>query len=226
MCFFFCLLSQKTEKYDNTSLLIVADLLDRPDQIVNTVNMKEKIIASARDVYLEYGYIGFSMRKVALSTGISATAIYRHFANKEELLFNVLLTGFRVFFSYLKRCEAETTPLAKLQRSSLEYMHFAMDHSGYYETMFMSSRQMTGLKNLNKKGAEEMRESYLYHHQLVVNCHFKNQNTDQIAIAIWAFGHGLISLFLVEKLTLSKSEFMATYKIQVNNYLSLLDSSH
>ncbi|MCF6204581.1 MAG: WHG domain-containing protein, partial [Methylococcaceae bacterium] len=114
----------------------------------------------------------------------------------------------------------------KLQKSSLEYMHFAMDHSGYYETMFMSSRQMTGLKNLNKKGAKEMRESYLYHHQLVVDCHFKNQSSDQIAIAIWAFSHGLISLFLAEKLTLSKSEFMATYEIQVNNYISLLNLSH
>ncbi len=187
--------------------------------------MKEKIIASARDVYLEHGYIGFSMRKVALNTGISATAIYRHFSNKEELLFNVLLSGFRVFSSYLKRCEVETSPLAKLQRSCHEYMRFAMEHSGYYETMFMSSRQITGLKNLNKKGAEEMRESYLYHHQLVVNCQFKNQNTDQIAIAIWAFCHGLISLYLVEKLSLSKSEFMTTYSVQVNNFLSLLGNA-
>lgn len=188
--------------------------------------MKEKIIACARDIYLEQGYIGFSMRKVALCAGISATAIYRHFSGKEELLFNVLLTGFRMFSSYLMRCENEATPLACLQRSSLEYMHFALDHSGYYETMFMSSDQMTGLKNLNQKGAQEMKATYLYHRQLVVNCHFERQNTDQIALAIWAFGHGLIALYLAEKLSLSKKEFMTMYETQVNNYLFLLEKAH
>ena len=184
--------------------------------------MEEKIITCARDIYLEHGYSGFSMRKVAGCAGISATAIYRHFPDKESLLFNILLTGFRLFSTYLKRCETESTPLGCLQRSSREYMDFALEHPGYYEIMFMTPDQMTGLKNLNQQGAKEMEATYLFHHQLVVNCQFKDQNIDQLAAAIWAFGHGLVSLFLVGKLPLSQDNFMAMYKTQLHNYLASL----
>ncbi len=184
--------------------------------------MKQKIIECARDIYLQQGYNNFSMRKVAACAGISATAIYRHFPDKESLLFNILLTGFRLFASYLKRCETEATPFQRLQKSSHEYMDFALQNPGFYEMMFMTSTQMTGLKNLNQKGAEEMQATYLYHHQLVVNCHFKTQNTDQLAAALWAFVHGMVSLYLVEKLPLSEEEFKTMFSSQINNYLSQL----
>ena len=181
--------------------------------------MKEKIINCARDIYLVQGYSHFSMRKVAACAGISATAIYRHFPDKESLLFSILLSGFRIFSSYLKRSEEESSPLKCLQRSSHEYMNFALKNPAYYEIMFMTSNQMTGLKNLNLKGGEEMQATYLYHYQLVVNCQFKGKNIDQLAAAIWAFGHGLVSLYLVNKLPLGKDEFMDLYKTQMNQYL-------
>ncbi|MEE9493355.1 MAG: TetR/AcrR family transcriptional regulator [Gammaproteobacteria bacterium] len=184
--------------------------------------MKEEIIICARDVYLEAGFNGFSMRKVAACAGISATAIYRHFPDKESLLFNILLAGFRLFAVYLKRCEKESSPLMRLQRSSREYMNFALENPGYYEIMFMSTDQMTGLKHLNDKGAQEMEETYLFHKQLVIDCQFKGQDTEQLTAAIWAFGHGLVALYLVGKLPLDKKTFMDMYTIQINNYLSYL----
>ncbi len=189
---------------------------------VNTVNMKQKIITCARDIYLKHGYNNFSMRKVAACAGISATAIYRHFSDKESLLFNILLTGFRLFSTYLKRCETESTPFQCLLKSSQEYMNFALENPSYYEIMFMTTDQMTGLKNLNQQGAQEMQATYLFHHQLVVNCQFQNQNIDQLAAAIWAFGHGMVALYLVEKLPLGKDEFIDMYNSQLSNYLSRL----
>ena len=187
--------------------------------------MKEQIINCARDIYLQHGYNDFSMRKVANCVGISATAIYRHFPDKESLLFSILLTGFRLFSSYLERCETEARPIERLLKSSREYRNFALENPTYYEIMFMTSVQLTGLKNLNQQGALEMQATYEYHHQLVLNCDFDSQNKDkggnveQLSAAIWAFGHGLVSLFLVGKLPLDKSGFIALYDTQLENYL-------
>jgi len=190
--------------------------------------MKDKITQCARDIYLKQGYTGFSMRKIAQCSGISATAIYRHFPDKETLLFNILLTGFREFSSYLRRSEAESSPFKCLLRSSQEYMNFALEHSAYYEIMFMNTNNMTGLKKLNQKGVEEMQATYLYHHQLVKNCQFKNQNTgknlDQLVAAIWAFNHGFISLYLAGQLPLNKQEFISLYETQTKNYLTRLNT--
>lgn len=184
--------------------------------------MKEEITRCAKDIYLEEGYNGFSMRKVAACVGISATAIYRHFPDKEALLFNVLLTGFRLFASYLRRSENETTARARLTRSIAEYLNFALENPGYYEIMFMTSDKITGLKNLNQRGAEEMQATYVYHHQLVVNCAFKEQNNDELAATIWAFVHGLVALYLVGKLPLDRDHFVALYKRQTENFLAKL----
>ena len=181
--------------------------------------MKQKIITCARDIYLEDGYNGFSMRKIAQCVGISATAIYRHFSDKEDLLFSVLLTGFREFSKYLKRCESEPTPIERLLRSAYEYMNFALEHPAYYEMMFITTDQIAGLKGLNQKGADEMEATYLYHHQLVEDCQFKNQDVDQLSLAMWAFSHGFASLFLAGKLPLTQEEFLDIYQIQVKNYM-------
>lgn len=182
--------------------------------------MKDSIIICARDTFLKTGYNGFSMRKVANCAGISATAIYRHFKNKEELLFNVLLAGFREFSLYLRRCEVEKTAIDRLLRSSKEYMNFALEHAAYYEMMFVSTEQMTGFKDLNLNGADEMQASYLYHWRLVDECNFKNQNTDQLALALWASCHGFASLFLAGKLPLDKRDFIKIYEVQMENHIS------
>ncbi len=181
--------------------------------------MKEKIIHCARDIYIESGYNGFSMRKIAQCADISATAIYRHFSDKEDLLFNILLTGFRVFATYLQRCEKEPTPIERLLRSSKEYVNFALEHPAYYEMMFITTDQLTGLKGLNQKGSNEMEATYSYHHKLVENCNFKTQETNQLALAIWAFSHGFASLYLAGKLPLDKQEFIYAYQTQMENML-------
>ena len=46
-----------------------------------------RLLACARDLFLAEGVAGFSMRKVASAAGVSATAIYRHYDDKETLLF-------------------------------------------------------------------------------------------------------------------------------------------
>ncbi len=64
---------------------------------------KELILSCARDIFLKEGLSHFSMRKVASCVGMSATALYRHYTNKEELLFQVLLRGYRIFSRYLEK---------------------------------------------------------------------------------------------------------------------------
>ena len=50
-----------------------------------TEETKRAILNSARECFLEYGYQDASMRKIAVRAGITPGAIYKHFANKEEL---------------------------------------------------------------------------------------------------------------------------------------------
>ena len=47
--------------------------------------LDEKIITSAKAEFLENGYLGASLRKIAKRAGISTSSIYARYSNKEEL---------------------------------------------------------------------------------------------------------------------------------------------
>ena len=74
---------------------------------VNDVNIvadtRERIVEEARDLYLTAGLAGLSMRKVAERVGVTATALYRHFEDKQALLLAVVQAGFERFTTYLLR---------------------------------------------------------------------------------------------------------------------------
>lgn len=99
---------------------------------------KETILSAACDIYLIEGYKGMSMRQVASRAGISATAIYRHFENKEALHHQVLREGFRTFDSYLQKALEGTTPLERLNLAAECFFSFATEQKKYYEILFLT----------------------------------------------------------------------------------------
>lgn len=185
--------------------------------------VKEQILTCARDLFLEEGLSRFSMRKVASCAGISATAIYRHYANKEELLFYVILRGFRIFTDYLKRVDERLEPLQLLEATVMAYLDFALNESAYYEMMFMSSEQITGLKQLNQDGIAETRHTFEILEQRVqraIDAGVLNRaDSFSGAFEIWAFAHGQISLYLCGHTKMGEEQFINTYKELFASYI-------
>ncbi|WP_280495889.1 TetR/AcrR family transcriptional regulator [Nocardia asiatica] len=54
---------------------------------------REMILRAAVDAFTHGGYYGTTMADIAAAVGISATALYRHFRNKQQLLGQCLLVG-------------------------------------------------------------------------------------------------------------------------------------
>lgn len=54
---------------------------------------REIILDAAIDAFTHGGYYGTTMADIAAAVGISATALYRHFRNKQELLGQCLMVG-------------------------------------------------------------------------------------------------------------------------------------
>ena len=96
------------------------------------------IVAAARDLFLEAGPSGMTMRAVAKRVGISATAIYRHFDDKEMLLAAVVAEGRELLGAYLFQALRGSTPAERLTLTGAKYLDFAFDHPGYYQVFFLS----------------------------------------------------------------------------------------
>ena len=56
---------------------------------------REKILAAARELFIAEGYDGVSMRRIADKIEYSPTAIYIHFADKDQLFREICHEDFR-----------------------------------------------------------------------------------------------------------------------------------
>jgi AcrR family transcriptional regulator len=163
-----------------------------------TSDTRTRLLAHARDVYLEGGPSGFSLREVARRSGVSAAAVYRHFDSKEALLGAVCGEGFRIFSSYLLRSLGEATPKARLLAAGDQYRKFAVENPRDYRFIFMSTAEELGFTK--DPIAPEQSATFQFLVDRAKECMASRDlargDAVEIAAMIWAHVHGLASLRL------------------------------
>jgi AcrR family transcriptional regulator len=100
--------------------------------------LRERILDTARDLLIEQGLEGFSMRKLAAKIDYTPTAIYFHFPDKESLLLELIASDFLAFRAALGQMPAELPPLLKLRLMGRGYVAFATAHPQHYRLLFMT----------------------------------------------------------------------------------------
>lgn len=172
----------------------------------------DRILAAARDLFVEHGPEGVSMRAVAARVGLTPMALYRHFRSKEALHEALVEQGHGVFLQYLQRALAESTTAERLARSGFEYLNFALEHRQDYRMMFMTTvppRASTAPPSWRDVATfrflvDRIRESAAAGLMRV-------DDPESVALSVWAHVHGLVSLYLTNKLQLGEAQFRDLY---------------
>lgn len=156
---------------------------------------KGRLLEIGRDLYLDAGTDGFSLREVARRAKISAPAVYRHFDGKEALLAAVCNDGFRVFSSYLLQALEAKTPHERLRASARQYLRFGLENPRDYRFIFMSDIAGVG----DGRGAQHP-ATFQFLVDRVRECVdaglLMKRDPSELATIIWANVHGLVSLRL------------------------------
>ena len=163
------------------------------------------LIAAARDVFLESGPAHFSLREVARRVGVSAAAVYRHFEDKQALLFAACTQGFQVFSGYLVRALGAQTALDRLLVTGDQYRQFAQENPLDYRFIFMSvaddlSKGASGEAGPAQESALPQDSTFRFLVDRVKECMearvIEPGDAESTAVLIWAHVHGLVSLRL------------------------------
>src|SRR6202035_4408404 len=86
---------------------------------------------------IESGGKDISLREIARRAGVSATASFHHFRNKEALLAAVAVEGFaRLTATLRKRVESIDDPTERLRIVLRTYIEFAIEHPAVFFRMF------------------------------------------------------------------------------------------
>ena len=161
-------------------------------------DQRDRILGCACDLYLAEGLDGFSMRKLARQVGVTAPALYRHYASREHVLADVVREAHHEFSAYLYRALEGRTVLERFQKAGEGYLDFALQHPRWYHLLFISPEHM-GMTEL-PEDIEAMGSAL---HQFWVDrvreCMdegiLKAGDPVQMSLTMWAHAHGLVSLF-------------------------------
>ena len=158
------------------------------------------MLRGARDLLREEGIAGFSMRKVAKRAGVTATAIYRHYEDRDALVAAAVLQGFRLFTRYLNDSLSADTPRARLRASYFRYLDFAEEQREHYVLMFKTPRNIVDHSIFDEAARGEMSATFAFLVARIEECQgdgtLPQQDAQQAAMHAWASMHGLASLYI------------------------------
>lgn len=183
---------------------------------------KQRIVRTAREIFLREGMDGLSMRRISAALGISATALYRHFADKDELLRELVDVSRERFMSYLadtsRRSEDPSQdvpedPVERLREMGRRYVDFGLDNGSEYAVMFMSWNTLdaevhssevrsAGGKDMGGRGGSgpeaTVSRPLRMLLELVGACVGGKDESRimELAVFFWSHLHGLVSLYL------------------------------
>lgn len=146
------------------------------------------------------GIDALSLRRVAEAVGVSRTAPYHHFRDKQALLSALAAEGFRELEGLLERIAVAPGPhLARdLRRFVRAYLDFAVEHPARYELMFGHRLWKAAEvdESLREVGYRAFRH-YAQHMQVLVpEERRRGRRPLRIAQASWATLHGLCRLMI------------------------------
>ncbi|MBX3505644.1 MAG: TetR/AcrR family transcriptional regulator [Parvibaculum sp.] len=159
-------------------------------------DLKSALVAAGTRILEEDGVMALSLRGAARAAGVSQTAPYHHFADKEALLAAIAATGFEDLSAEMaRRAAGVSTAQDRLSALGLGYVMFATANPGRFRLMF---GPLVGEKTQYPALLEAATLSYRMIHGAVAAyldaSATPNRNVDANSMAAWSLVHGLATL--------------------------------
>jgi AcrR family transcriptional regulator len=100
-------------------------------------DLRRALIDQALRTIASHGVDGLTLREAGQALGVSRTALYRHFSDKQALVAAVAREGFRTFRAALVDAwQRNGRGRAGFEAMGRAYLRFAVEHPAHYRVMF------------------------------------------------------------------------------------------
>lgn len=173
--------------------------------------MKDDIVDVARQILEDTGFESISMRNIATELQISATALYRHFPNKEAILDELVALGFKQLMKSLTTSLNESDAEKRLKACLLAYVSFGVEKFAHYSLMFKTNHFSTTQSSKNLKKYRQPVNRFIQDRITdVIKLNKKRTiNPVELSTALWCFMHGTILLYMNKQIDFTNEEFDA-----------------
>ena len=158
-------------------------------------DLKNALIDSGVKELKEQGIKGFSVRNVAKRIGVSHTACYRHYPDKNALLAAIGEQGFVLLYEKIKTStdHVPVESFEQLYKATEIYLLFGIENKEYLDVMF-GIIPHAPYPQLSKAAGD----AFLQLVKLMEACDevglLKKDSSLELAFAVWSMVHGLTLL--------------------------------
>jgi len=162
-------------------------------------NLKNALIKAGVGILAKDGVSGLSLRKVAMKAGVSHSAPYAHFVDKQALIAAISTEGFRQLYERISAVaeEYKTKPAQQLVEVAWAYVQFALDERDRFKVMF--SDVLEKEKEYPEFVAESQRNFQLV--KMIVEANqaagaLRSGASELAALSAWGIVYGFVMLLL------------------------------
>lgn len=161
-----------------------------------------EILTAAERIFVEYGYEGATIRKIADEVGVSSTALYMHFRDKNEILVEICSdTVSRLIAANEALLAQEMEPVLRVRQMLEAYVQFGFEHSNAYRLVFCPAAAESPSDGRAELTALGGRCFELFSSAVAAISAAGKLKTDDVAAGaqvLWMAPHGLISLMITQ----------------------------
>ena len=167
------------------------------------MSLREEILEVSKEILIEDGFSKMSMRKIAKRADITATSIYLHFKNKDDLLLALIEESIKNLKSALINVIDPSKDLIRqLEDLADTYIDYALKHPQEYQVIYMVRPEE--MPKYPKEKFKNIRSTY----ELLADIISEGKKNDLIdvesslisAYTLWAQLHGVVSVILNKRL--------------------------
>ncbi|AZQ85362.1 TetR/AcrR family transcriptional regulator [Colwellia sp. Arc7-635] len=190
-------------------------------------DLRKSLVSTATKMVTEDGIEGLSLRKLAERIGVSRTAAYHHFTDKNDLLCAIAEQGFQQWHKQSSEIFSgeQLSNEEKYRNFVHSYIGFATENPSLYDLMFgriiwKENNSTQSLKKIAYASFNyQVEMTQLWQEQGII---IQNENTLRVAQVTWATLHGIARL-VIDGIYAQENQIDEMCECAVNVFLN---SSH
>lgn len=160
---------------------------------------RSNILCAAFGIVKEEGWQALSMRKIAEKIEYTAPIIYEYFANKEAILGELNVKGYRMLTRQMQEAaDKVVTPEDKLESAWMAYWNFAFAEKELYQLMFGVLMNCCATSDCPElKGPNDLVNELIS--QITTDTEGPESDMCRWYYTYWSIVHGLVSINLTNR---------------------------
>jgi AcrR family transcriptional regulator len=160
--------------------------------------LRAEILSAAKELLARTGSVeAVSIREVSKIVGVSAPSIYRHFADKDQLIDAVVAQVFEDLEAVMRAAgDPEDSPMERLRRQGLAYVRFAIEHPEQYRLATAPGESAGAIDQVLGSGA------FTHFAAAVSACMaaglIEPGDPIPVVLELWSSAHGIASLLIAK----------------------------